>query len=76
MDKRDKKDKRLDILIIITIIVQISCFAGLIFFKDPELKHLCIITYFIWETALLSNRVSRLEEIEEEGRKEEAEEEK
>ena len=72
-DKRNKKDKRLDILIIITIIVQISCFAGLIFLKDRELKHLCIITYFIWENALLSARVNRLEEIEEEGREEEEE---
>lgn len=73
-DKRNKKDKRLDILIIITIIVQIGCFAGFIFFQDRELKFLCIITYFIWDDALLSNRVARLEEIEEKGR--EAEEEK
>lgn len=70
-DKRNKKDKRLTILIIITIIIQIGCLAGLIFFQDRELKFLCIITYFIWENALLSARVNRLEEIEEEGREEE-----
>ena len=70
-DKRNKKDKRLDIFIIITIIIQIGCFAGLIFFQDRELKFLCIITYFIWDNALLGVRVTRLEEIEEEGREEE-----
>lgn len=68
------KDKYLNIMTIITIIVQISCFAGLIFFQDRELKFLCIITYFIWDNALLGVRVTRLEEIEEEGRKEEEEE--
>lgn len=66
-DKRNKKDKYLNIMTIITIIIQIGCFAGLMFFQDRELKFLCIITYFIWESA----RVNRLEEIEEEGREEE-----
>lgn len=73
-DKRNKKDKYFNIMIIITIIIQIGCFAGLIFFQDRELKFLCIITYFIWDNALLGIRVTRLEEIEEKGR--EAEEEK
>lgn len=72
-DKRNKKDKYLNIMTIITIIVQIGCFAGLIFFQDRELKFLCIITYLIWEDALLSNRVTRLEEIEEKEKEAEAE---
>ena len=33
-DKRNKKDKYLNIMTIITIIIQIGCFAGLIFFQD------------------------------------------
>ena len=73
-DKRNKKDKYLNVMTIITIIIQIGCFAGLIFCQDRELKFLCIITYFIWDNALLGVRVTRLEEIEEKGR--EAEEEK
>lgn len=73
-DKRNKKGKYFNIMTIITIIIQIGCFAGLIFFQDRELKFLCIITYFIWDNALLGIRVTRLEEIEEKGR--EAEEEK
>ena len=72
MDK-DKRNKYLDIMTILTIIVQIGCFAGLIFFQDRELKFLCIITYFIWDNALLGVRVTRLEEIEEKGREAEAE---
>ena len=70
-DKRNKKDKYLNIMTIITIIIQIGCFVGLIFFQDRELKFLCIITYFIWDNALLGVRVTRLEEIEEKGREEE-----
>ena len=73
-DKRNKKDKYLNIMRIITIIAQIGCFAGLIFFQDRELKFFCIITYFILDNAVLGVRVTRLEEIEEKGR--EAEEEK
>lgn len=73
-DKRNKKDKYFNIMTIITIIIQIGCFAGLIFFQDRELKFLCIITCFIWDNALLGIRVTRLEEIEEKGREAEEEE--
>lgn len=64
-NKRDKKDKYLNVRTIITIIVELGCLIGLILFKDYELKHLCVITCFIWESALLRARINRLEEIEE-----------